>query len=391
MLDEKGFKRKRFADLFAEMEAKAKEAFGEKVNTSDRSPLGIILRMFAWFLSKLWQSTEDVYNSAYPNTAQGASLYRLGPYAGIRRLTAGKAVGVLSLTGTPNYTEVSGFKVSDGRIVFETIEPVALGSDGKGTAKIRAMEAGSMGNLPAGTITTVVNPNGDITSVTNLLPTTRGRDLETEREFRDRFSISTEGRGKGTIPAIRKALMEVPGVRAAAVVENYTNVTDSAGRPSKSIEAYVLGGDKYDIGQTIFENKGGGIEPYGTQTVTVKDDAGVSHIMRFSYATEVYIHLRITVSTLNNFLANGPALIKTEAIKYLGGEDEDGTIYTGLNMGMNVVHSALVSLRTRVEGIEDLKVEMSKDGISWTQENIEIAPYEVAQTSHDKISVVIQS
>lgn len=391
MLDEKGFKRRRFADLFAEMEVKAKEAFGEKVNTSERSPLGIILRIFAWFSSIIWQSMEDVYNSAYPNTAQGASLYRLGPYAGIRHLTNEKAVGVVSLTGTPNYTEDSGFKVSKGRIVFETIEAVTLGSDGKGTVKIRAMEAGSMGNLPAGAITTIVNPNGDITSVTNLLPTTRGRDLETEREFRDRFSISTEGRGKGTIPAIRKALMEVPGVRAAAVVENYKNATDSAGRPAKSIEAYVLGGDKYEIGQTIFENKGGGIEPFGKQTVTVIDDAGVSHIMKFSYATEVYIHLKVTLTTTANFLANGSALMKTETIKYIGGEDEDGTIYTGLNMGMEVIHSALVALRANVEGVRDIKVEVSKDGITWTQGNIDIASYEVAQTAHDKISVVIQS
>ncbi|MGF9907889.1 baseplate J/gp47 family protein [Brevibacillus porteri] len=391
MLDEKGFKRKRFADLFEEMEAKSKEAYGEKINTSERSPLGIILRLFAWFLSKLWQVTEDVYNSAYPHTAQGASLFRLGPYSGIKRLLAEYAIGLIAITGTPGYTVEKGFRVSDKKVVFETTEPITLGVNGTGTVAIRAVETGASGNKPAGVITTIVNPNGNITGVTNPIPTTKGRNLETPLEFRERFSISSEGRGKATVPAIRKAMLEVTGVRAAAVVENYKNVNDSEGRPPKSIEVYVLGGDSKEIAQAIFENKAGGIEPYGNQSETVKDDAGFEHIVRFSYAIEVTIHLRMTVVRSTSFPSNGASLLKTAAIKYIGGEDEDGIIYTGLNLGMPVIHSALVAARTEVEGIADLIVELSKDGTTWTKGNIAIAPHEVAQTSYNKISVVMQS
>ncbi|MED1784229.1 baseplate J/gp47 family protein [Brevibacillus fortis] len=389
MLDEKGFKRKRFADLFEEMEAKAKEAYGEKVNTSERSPLGIILSLFAWFLSKLWQVTEDVYNSAYPHTAQGASLFRLGPYSGIQRLQAEKSRGILQITGTPDYIVDKGFRVSDGKIVFETTDSAALGANGTGTVGIQAVEPGASGNKPAGTITTIVNPNGNITGVTNSIPTTKGRNLETPLEFRERFSISSEGRGKATVSAIRKAMLEVTGVRAAAVVENYKNVNDSDGRPPKSIEVYVLGGDPKEIAQAIFENKAGGIEPYGKQSETVKDEAGFEHIVRFSYAIEVPIHLRITVMRSSSFPSDGVSLIKTAAIKYIGGEDEDGIIYTGLNLGMPIIHSALVAVRTEVTGITDLIVELSKDGTTWTKGNISIAPHEVAQTSYNRISVVI--
>ncbi|MCC8435408.1 hypothetical protein HP567_012710 [Brevibacillus sp. M2.1A] len=186
-------------------------------------------------------------------------------------------------------------------------------------------------------------------------------------------------------------MLEVTGVRAAAVVENYKNVTDSDGRPPKSIEIYVLGGDPKEIAEAIFENKAGGIEPYGNQTETVKDDAGFEHIVRFRYAIEVPIQLRMTVVRSTSFPSDGASLLKTAAIKYIGGEDEDGIIYTGLNLGMPVIHSALVAVRTEVEGITDLIVELSKDGTTWTEGNIAIAPHQVAQTSFDKISVVIQS
>ncbi|ELK38885.1 baseplate protein, partial [Brevibacillus agri BAB-2500] len=45
MLDEKGFKRKRFRDWWIEIEAKARSVFGEQVNLTERTPLGIILRL----------------------------------------------------------------------------------------------------------------------------------------------------------------------------------------------------------------------------------------------------------------------------------------------------------------------------------------------------------
>ncbi|WP_079908282.1 baseplate J/gp47 family protein [Paenibacillus sp. 32352] len=387
-LDSTGFKRKRFADLYAEIEAKAKEVFGQQLNTSERSPMGIILRLFAWFLSKAWQNTEDVYYSAYPNTAEGVSLFRLGPYAGITQLPATRATTELIITGTPNYTVKAGFRASYGSIVFETTRDINLGDSGSEKAPIQALEYGRTGNVPAGTITTIVNPSEHVFSVTNPTPATGGREVETPKEFRERFSISTDGMGKGTLSSIRAALLKTKGVRAATVVENYQTVKDANGRPPKSFEAYVLGGAAQDIGETIFNNKAAGIEPYGTESVTVIDDAGFEHTMKFSYAAEIPIYLKMTVTTNTSFPFDGVDQIKTAAIRYIGGKDADDSLYTGLNMGAKVVHSALVAIRSEIDGISDLKVEISKDGSTWVQDSVSIAPSEVAQTAYNLITVV---
>ena len=48
-LTESGFLRPSYADLLDAFEVKAKELFGSTVNLSVRSPLGIFLRIFAWF------------------------------------------------------------------------------------------------------------------------------------------------------------------------------------------------------------------------------------------------------------------------------------------------------------------------------------------------------
>lgn len=49
LLNETGFQRQTYSELLDGMEDKAKELFGEDINTSSKTPLGIILRIFAWF------------------------------------------------------------------------------------------------------------------------------------------------------------------------------------------------------------------------------------------------------------------------------------------------------------------------------------------------------
>ncbi|KEQ22884.1 baseplate J/gp47 family protein [Paenibacillus tyrfis] len=387
MLDSKGFKRRRFDDLFTEIETKAKEVFGQQINTSERSPLGIILRLFAWFLARAWQNSEDVYQSGFVNTAEGVNLDRLGPYGGIKRIQAQAAIGEILITGRPNYFVRSGFRVSSGSTVFETTNDVTLDSTGAAKARIRALVPGRSGNVAGGTITTIINPDANIKAVTNQEGTFGGRDKETDKEFRDRYSLSAEGRGAATIRAIRSGLLRTPGVRAATVVENFMNTPDRAGRNPKSFEAYVLGGTPEAIGQTILDTKAAGIEPWGTQSVIVKDDAGFEHVMKFSYAIEVKVHVLVKVKVDNRFPRDGISQMKSAAIRYIGGEDEDGTLYVGLNMGADVIHQKLMAAMDRVEGITDMTVEIGKDGSNWAKDNLSIAPNEVAQTNH-KIIIV---
>lgn len=389
MLDAKGFKRPTYDEIFAEMQAEAKAKFGENVNTSERSFLGILLRLFAWFLSKVWQTTENTYYSSYVNTAEGVQLDRLGPYVGITRKLETWATGTIQLTGTPGHTEPAGFRVeTPAGVVFETVEDITLDGSGVGTGEIRALEPGTGGNVAAGTITIISNPNANITSVINPAPTSGGQNKETDQEFRERFMQSTAGGGAATIDSIRSALLRTPGVRAAVVIENNTMTTDVAGRPPKSFEAYVLGGDPQEIGQTILNTKAAGIESYGSESVVINDISGYPHTIKFSYADEIQIHAKVTVWTNNQFPVDGDTQIESAIIRYIGGEDYDGQLYVGLNMGDDVIHSRIIAAVYKVAGIEDAKVELSTDGSTWAEANISIDPQEVAQTSHAIIEVV---
>ncbi|OES45221.1 baseplate J/gp47 family protein [Domibacillus iocasae] len=386
-LDKNGYKRKTYDELLTEMQTRAKELFGENTNVSNRSVIGILLRIMAWFLSLVWEDNEDVYYSASINSATGASLDRLLPYGGISRNSEGYAEGPLLINGTPNYTLLQGFQVTNpSDVFFETIEDVTLDANGSGTVTIRAVEPGITGNVGVGQVTIIVNPDANIDSVTNPEETANGREKETDTESKDRYAVSVEGLGSATLPSVRANLLKLPGVRAAQVIENYTMETVN-GQPAKSIQAFVLGGIDQEIAETVFTTKAGGIEPFGTITKTVLDLSGYEHIVRFSRAEEVLIRIRVTIQKNNAFPADGGDQVRSALVRFIGGEDISGALYAGLSMGDDVIYSRIIAQIYKVEGIDDVQLELSADGINYVSSNIAIGLQQVAQTDSDFIEV----
>ncbi|WP_438347291.1 baseplate J/gp47 family protein [Paenibacillus sp. FA6] len=386
MLDRTGFKRRRFEDLFAEMNDKAKETFGEKVNTSERSPLGIILRIFAWFLSKLWVTAEDVYNNSYINSAEGSSLDRLGPHVGITRVLDQYARGTVQLTGTSGHTLAQGFRVAtETKVYFDTTEDITFDSTGIATVPVEAVEAGQAGNVAAGSIIVIVNPTPDVTGVTNIVPATAGREKMTDLEFRDLFTQSVAGGGAATIDALIGALLRINSVRAATVIQNYSNEPDVAGRPPHTYQCYVLGGDDDEIAQAIFSTGAGGIESYGDIVKTVLDIGGYGHEVKFSRAEEVILQVFVNLTTNEQYPADGDEQIRSAIVRYIGGED-GGSYYSGLSMGASAVYKKLVSVIDQIEGIEDFTLKMGKDDVL-EEDNVTLERYQVAQISAKDIVV----
>lgn len=388
MLDKTGFKRKNFADLQAEMETKAKEKFGEDVNLSIKSPLGIILWLFAWFLSKAWELAEKVYNSAYVTTAEGIQLDKLTPFYNTSRNPEQSSFVLLSFTGTPNHTILEGARYeTETGIDFALMENVTLDGAGNGTGEAICLVPGAIGNVEANTITVQSEPSADVLTVNNPTKAEGGRDEETDSELVNRLLSSGASYGSSTVDAILSTVLGVTGVRAANIAVNNTNA-EVNGLPPKSFQVYALGGTDQTIGEAIFSKMAGGIESFGTNSVTVKDIAGNTHTVKYTPATTVDIFSTITVTTDSTFQADGSVQIKDAVIKLIGGTVQDGTVYTGLNMGDDVIYSRILSVVMSIQGVLDATVTIGKDAITQNSANIAIADNEVAQANSENISVV---
>lgn len=385
-LTENGFLRPSYIDLLDAFEVKAKELFGSTVNLSVRSPLGIFLRIFAWFAGLAWQLAEDVYNSGFIDTAAGISLARLGAFIGIRLLAAQKATGTLQITGDPGAAIYAGF-ITQARNNqrFVTLEDVIIGEGGTVTVPIQAYEAGPDGNVEAGAIDTVITPLAATIAVTNLEATVGGRNRETDQEFRERYIKSVDKPGGSNTDAIRAQLLETPGVVTAVVWENETDTEDGDGLPPHSVEAIVYGGTDSDVAAAIHARKAAGIQTHCGRSAQVTDASGRQRTIHFSRPTSVPIYVRITkLVTGDGYM--GDDTIKAAIVAHIGSDAEDMAA-AGLAIGETVYYNRLMCPLNETPGVVDYSLEISTDGSSWKRENIPISARQKAATSADKVEV----
>lgn len=384
-----GYKRETYEEILARTETKAKELFGQDANTSSRSALGFILRIIAWSISLVWQDNENVYYSAYRNTAEGKQLDNLLPYAGITRNPASSAYGDVTFTGEANTLIPLGTIVSKADdTLYYTAEEKRISSNGTITIEVVAQELGSVGNADIGEINALLTSISGIESVSNPQAITNGQERESDVEVRKRADEVVEGQGSGTVDAIRAELLKNSDIRAVYVDANEDDVTNEYGTPSRAVQCFVLGGDENDIAEAIFKKKAGGIQAYGTTFVQVQDDGGTTHKIGFTYAEIVQIYAKVTLTTNNTFEVDGHKQVRRAIAEYIGGLDEDHIVYTGLSMGENVVLSKIIAAITDVTGVEDVEVLLSSDGENYEAHNIVMSRPQIPQISANSIEVV---
>lgn len=182
------------------------------------------------------------------------------------------------------------------------------------------VRSNSLGQIAAqsNSITSIDTPVSGLVSVTNLTSLVVGRSVETDDELRIRRNRRATQVGKATPEAIARALESLQGVSDAFVIENRTLTTDVDGRPPKSYEAVVVGGEVTDIAKSIWDTGPAGIATYGNITQIVDDSNGDSHSISFSRPENVYITFEVDYSIYDEeiFPSNGVQAIREAVINY---------------------------------------------------------------------------
>ena len=367
-LDEKGFRRKQYAEIEEDMFIRARNLFGEDINLSVRSPLGIFLRIIAWSIGLLWQLAEQVYNQSYLRKAEGVSLDYLVELANIKRHQAARSQGDIKIYGQPNKLIKVGFLVSTaGGIKYKTLKDATIESNGYVIVPIEAVEYGESGNVETGLINKILNPETGITKVENTMGTHSGRDIESDYELRNRYELSFANGGSATVDAIRAKVLSIPSVKSAIVLENKT-MSEVNSIPPKSIMVVVQGGTDKAVAHAILDTKAAGIDTAGDVVQNIPDAAGLMKEIRFQRAKKVLIYVKITAkkSPISNLTEDA---IRQAVASY----------FNGLKMGQDVVYSQLLtSLFSNIQELHDLDISISKTQSDYHKENIEIEISEMA-------------
>lgn len=345
-ITETGYHRETFEEILSDLTLKAKELFGEDIDVSDQTPLGKILSIMAYYRAKDHEKAELIYYSRFPNSAIGTSLDRLCPLVGLTRNVATPARYQVTVTGEAGTTIPIGFLVAteSGIEFYNTIETTIATGETTCSITVECTEAGTMGNVVASDISEIVNPEAGIDSVIGSAVISLGTDEESDYELRKRMNAAIEGSGTGNAASIRAAILKVPTVTDAIIIENDSNETDSMGNPPHSLSCYVTGGTDYSqqIGEAIFETKASGILTNGTISVTVTDVGGYPHTVKYNITESVSITVDISIKTTADFGSeSGIAHIKDNIVDYIN----------SLALGDEVVLSQLYGYIYSVVGV----------------------------------------
>ncbi|AYO30797.1 hypothetical protein D2962_09405 [Biomaibacter acetigenes] len=187
-------------------------------------------------LAAIW--AQEVLRRGFASTTFGAYLRLRCEEHGITPHEAVKATGQVTFTGTPGTVIPVGTQVSTASnetspaVFFETTAEVTIGDGGTAIVDIKAVEAGTSGNVAAGAIVMLAKPISGVTSVNNTVATTGGLDEEDDASLLARYlqRVRSPSAGGNKADYVNWA-MEVPGVGGVSVIP----VRDGPGTVSISI------------------------------------------------------------------------------------------------------------------------------------------------------------
>lgn len=485
-LSSTGFSRKRLDDIKTEIEDELKTTFGPYINLLPSSIFSKLVGLFAERESSLWELGDEVYNSQYPDTAEGAQLDNVVALTGITRLASqpSRIIGQL-LFGTAATVVPAGtiFSVlGNSSVRFLTDSAVVLvagadevqdldfslvptagtfklkyivdetavlnwndsaatiqaalnalellsgvtvsgnftsgftitfaGADGKQEHALLEVTSNSLVNGVTAVVTTVVEtvagvPQGtvDMTCETNGetsapaqtvsvietpvagLSSTRnpedailGRAEETDLELRQRRENTLQVAGAGTVEAIRSELLSLEGVTDCIVFENVNDLPDIDGRPAKSFEAVVNGGDADEIEDKIWETKPAGIRTYGNQAGTIVDSMGFTHDINWSRPTELDIYLEVDITVTPDAPVNAASLVENALVEY------GNTIGIGNDV---IVYPRLVCALEQFSWITDVVTRIGLSPSPTLDDNIPVDADEIPSFDTTRTSVTL--
>lgn len=379
MLNKFGFTRKTYEDILESMEVKARELFGEDVRTASTSVLGILIRVVAWSLSLAHELLERVYFSSFIHSAEGVSLDRLAANYSLTRSPSSAAMVELHFTGQEGFVIEEGVQfATENMIIFEMIDVVTLDSEGKGSGMAVSVIYSDLANVGANSVTIPLEPVEELSTVINPSPANGGSLLESDKSLRERIKSSNNSNPGPPVNGIISAVLGVPGVRMARLIENNSMEVDEHGNQPKTIHIFSMGGDKQLIAEAIFESVAAGIQTVGNQEVIVSDQGGFKHTIYFDYATPVKIYAKITLSTNDAFPVDGIPRIKELAENYIN----------SLGMGGVVRYSYFYPYIYQMPGVDVATVEIGKSSDSLQAADISLSPFESAVIYPEDIEVI---
>lgn len=259
--------------VLAGVQADINAAFGKNLNFNLNTPQGQLASSEAALVVNANSIFVYYTNQVDPAFAVGRMQDAIARIYFLERLAAEPTVLTVQCVGLPGVVIPVGALIQDvSGNIYVCTDPATIGSNGNVATQFAAAIPGPT-VVPSSTSVSIFQaiPNWDAVSVVSGVV---GRDSETRAQFEARRQATVAANAVGTLPAIRGAVLKVPGVLDAYVTENTQNISATIGGVvlvAKSLYVAVVGGVAADVAKAIWSKKSPGAAYNGSTTVVVVD------------------------------------------------------------------------------------------------------------------------
>ncbi|MDE2403040.1 MAG: hypothetical protein KGL90_15395 [Burkholderiales bacterium] len=317
-IDASGITAPDYATILTWLQAQYHSIFGSDVYLGNDSQDGQFLGIVAAAINDSNMAVIAAWNSAGPATAQGEALSSRVKINGISRAVATNSQVAVTLVGQAGATINNGVVQDANGNKWSLPSVVVIPPGGSITVTATCQTIGSI-SASAGTVNKIATPTLGWQTVTNASAASAGNPVETDAQLRKRQAQSVALPSVTVLGGILGAVQAVSGVVAATVYENDTDAADANSQPAHSIAAVVKGGNSADIARAIMLKKTPGTYTHGTTVVSVTDDIGIPHTIRYFQPADAAMAVEVRLKALSGYTTAVAALIQQAVTDYING------------------------------------------------------------------------
>ena len=264
------------SDILAGVQADQSAAFGGGMNMGLTTPQGQLAQSQTAIIGDKNDQIAYVANMLNPATSQGQWQDAIGRIYFMNRIPAAGTVVSATCAGAPGTSIPAGSQAKDtSGYVYASAASATIPASGSVTVEFQNTATGPL-PCAIGALTTILTAIDGWDTITNAAAGALGNDVETPQAFELRRRASVAANAVNSVQAIEAAVLAVPNVIDAYVVDNPTSAAVSYGSTSypmaaNSVTVSVAGGASAAIAQAIWGKKSLGCSYNGNTSATVQD------------------------------------------------------------------------------------------------------------------------
>jgi len=343
-------------DILAGVQADINAAFGGGVNPSLQTPQGQLAQTETAIIGEKNNEIAYIANQVNPAMASGIWQDAIGYIYFMTRIPGSGTVVNATCTGAVGTVIPIGAVAQDtSGYLYSAITSGTIPSTGSITIEFQNQTTGAIA-CSIGALSKIYTAIAGWDTISNPAAGVLGNAVESRAAFELRRQASVAVNAVNSIQSIQAAVLAVPNVLQAVVVDNSSNVTVNYGSTSYPLAAHsicvsVAGGSSSDIATAIWNKKPPGCGYNGNTTVTVYDTSYATPIpYTVTYLTPTSTAAYFKVNIQNNPLlpSNITQLVQNAVLASFNGQDGgtavtiNSTTYSGrYYANINAISSAV--------------------------------------------------